>query len=257
MNTSTTPRATDVARNTMLQLCGIHKNFGSRPVLAGIDMAIQRSEVVVIIGPSGGGKSTLLRCVNLLEPLTSGQIFLDGVDITGKNVDVNSIRRRVGMVFQHFNLFPHLTVMGNLTLGPRMLLKAPRQEAEERASALLTKVGLSAFAKSYPLQLSGGQQQRVAIVRALMMQPEVMLFDEVTSALDPELVSEVLDTMRDLALSGMTMMVVTHEMGFARELADRLVFIADGIIAEEGPPEQLLDNPQQQRTQQFLRKVLR
>lgn len=241
----------------MLELRGIHKSFGSRSVLAGIDMTIRRSEVVVIIGPSGGGKSTLLRCVNLLEPLTAGQIFLDGVEITGREVDVNWVRRRVGMVFQHFNLFPHLTVMGNLTLGPRILLKTARKEAEERASALLAKVGLSAFSGSYPLQLSGGQQQRVAIVRALMMQPEVMLFDEVTSALDPELVSEVLDTMRDLALSGMTMMVVTHEMGFARELADRLVFIADGTIVEEGPPERLLDNPQHQRTQQFLRKVLR
>ncbi|MDE2572824.1 MAG: amino acid ABC transporter ATP-binding protein [bacterium] len=241
----------------MVELRGVHHAYGTRKVLCGVDLAVERSEVLVIIGPSGGGKSTLLRCVNLLESVTSGSIFLAGEELTRPGVDLNGVRRRVGMVFQHFNLFPHLTVMRNLTLAPRMLLKLPQAQAGERARMLLERVGLSDHAQHLPHQLSGGQQQRVAIARALMMQPEVMLFDEVTSALDPELVSEVLDAMRDLAVSGMTMLVVTHEMGFARELADRLVFISDGVIVEEGPPKEVLDHPQHARTQQFLRKVLR
>lgn len=241
----------------MVELRGVRKSFGHREVLRGIDLSVRRSEVLVIIGPSGSGKSTLLRCVNLLEPISSGQILLNGQDVTRPGTDPNWVRRQVGIVFQQFNLFPHLTVMDNLTLAPRLLTKAPQEEIQQRAQALLDRVGLSAFADRFPHQLSGGQQQRVAIARALMMQPQVMLFDEVTSALDPELVSEVLDAMRDLALSGMTMLVVTHEMGFARELADRLVFIDDGVIVEEGDPRSVLERPQHPRTQQFLKKVLR
>jgi polar amino acid transport system ATP-binding protein len=235
----------------------VHKSFGSVEVLKGVDLTVARGEVVAIIGPSGGGKSTLLRCVNLLEPVTSGQVLLESQDLTAPATDINRVRRRIGMVFQHFNLFPHLSAMDNLTLAPRKLLRMPRDEARERARALLARVGLADKADSYPRQLSGGQQQRVAIARALMMDPHVMLFDEVTSALDPELVSEVLDVMRDLARSGMTMLCVTHEMGFARELGDRLVFIDGGVIAEQGRPADVLDEPAHERTRQFLRKVLR
>ncbi|WP_029136517.1 amino acid ABC transporter ATP-binding protein [Nakamurella lactea] len=241
----------------MVELRGVHKSFGDHEVLKGIDLRIARGEVVAIIGPSGGGKSTLLRCVNLLESVTAGQVLLEGTDLTAKGVDLNLIRRRIGMVFQQFNLFPHLSVLQNLTLAPRKLLKRERAATEERAHALLARVGLRDKAQGFPKQLSGGQQQRVAIARALMMDPHVMLFDEVTSALDPELVSEVLDVMRDLAESGMTMLCVTHEMGFARELGDRLVFVDGGIIAEQGDPKQVLDHPEQDRTRQFLRKVLR
>ncbi|MBV9119990.1 MAG: amino acid ABC transporter ATP-binding protein [Chloroflexi bacterium] len=241
----------------MVELRGVHKRYGSLEVLKGIDLSVEPGSVLVIIGPSGGGKSTLLRCVNLLEPIDAGAVLLEGEDITRSGVDVNKVRRRIGMVFQQFNLFPHLTALDNLTLAPRKLLGLDRAAAERQARELLARVGLADKAGNHPHQLSGGQQQRVAIARALMMQPRVMLFDEVTSALDPELVSEVLDVMRDLARSGMTMLVVTHEMGFAREVGDRLIFVAGGVIAEEGPPAQVLDEPQHERTQQFLRRVLR
>jgi threonine synthase len=241
----------------MVELRGVHKAYGSVEVLKGVDLSVARGEVVAVIGPSGGGKSTLLRCVNLLEPVTSGQVLLENEDLTRPGVDLDTVRRRIGMVFQQFNLFPHLSALDNLTLAPRKLLRMPREQARERATALLDRVGLAGKADSYPRQLSGGQQQRVAIARALMMDPHVMLFDEVTSALDPELVSEVLDVMRDLAGSGMTMLCVTHEMGFARELGDRLVFVDGGVIAEQGRPADVLDHPRNDRTRQFLRKVLR
>jgi polar amino acid transport system ATP-binding protein len=241
----------------VIELRGVQKSFGDMEVLKGIDLTVRRGEVVVIIGPSGGGKSTLLRCVNLLDPVTAGKVFLEGEDLTRPGVDLNRIRRRIGMVFQQFNLFPHLTVLDNLTLAPRKLLGVERGEAERLARDLLARVGLTDKVGAHPRQLSGGQQQRVAIARALMMSPHVMLFDEVTSALDPELVSEVLDVMRDLARSGMTMLCVTHEMGFARELGDRLVFIDGGVIAEQGRPADVLGDPRQARTRQFLRKVLR
>ncbi|MFI6763730.1 amino acid ABC transporter ATP-binding protein [Micromonospora sp. NPDC050417] len=241
----------------MVELRGVRKAFGDLDVLKGVDLTVGRGEVVAIVGPSGGGKSTLLRCVNLLEPVTAGQVFLESEDLTAPGVDLNRVRRRIGMVFQQFNLFPHLTALDNLTLAPRKLLRTPRAEAEARARTLLDRVGLADKAGAHPRQLSGGQQQRVAIARALMMDPHVMLFDEVTSALDPELVSEVLDVMRDLARSGMTMLCVTHEMGFARELGDRLVFVDGGVIAEQGRPPDVLDHPEHERTRQFLRKVLR
>ncbi|SCD64733.1 amino acid ABC transporter ATP-binding protein, PAAT family [Streptomyces sp. DvalAA-14] len=241
----------------MVELRGVHKSYGGVEVLKGVDLTVARGEVVAVIGPSGGGKSTLLRCVNLLEPVTAGQVLLEGEDLTGAGVDPDRVRRRIGMVFQQFNLFPHLSAVDNLTLAPRKLLGMPKDRARERAGALLARVGLAGKADAYPRQLSGGQQQRVAIARALMMDPHVMLFDEVTSALDPELVSEVLDVMRDLARSGMTMLCVTHEMGFARELGDRLVFVDGGVIAEQGRPADVLDRPRNDRTRQFLRKVLR
>jgi ABC-type polar amino acid transport system ATPase subunit len=245
------------AQAAMVELRGVHKSYGSVEVLKGVDLTVARGEVIAIVGPSGGGKSTLLRCVNLLEPVTSGQVLLENEDLTGPGVDLNKVRRRIGMVFQQFNLFPHLSALENLVLAPRKLLQIPKDEARERAAALLARVGLAGKESAHPRQLSGGQQQRVAIARALMMEPHVMLFDEVTSALDPELVIEVLDVMRDLARSGMTMLCVTHEMGFARELGDRLVFIDGGVIAEQGRPADVLDRPQNDRTGQFLRKVLR
>jgi polar amino acid transport system ATP-binding protein len=241
----------------MVELRGVHKSYGSVEVLKGVDLTVARGEVVAVIGPSGGGKSTLLRCVNLLEPVTAGQVLLEGQDLTRPGVHLNKVRRRIGMVFQQFNLFPHLSAVDNLTLAPRKLLGMPKDRARAQAAALLARVGLADKADAHPRQLSGGQQQRVAIARALMMDPHVMLFDEVTSALDPELVSEVLDVMRDLARSGMTMLCVTHEMGFARELGDRLVFVDGGVIAEQGRPADVLDRPQNDRTRQFLRKVLR
>jgi polar amino acid transport system ATP-binding protein len=240
----------------MVRLEAVRKSFGDNLVLEGIDLEVSAGEVLVIIGPSGSGKSTLLRCVNLLEPVDSGRVFFEGQEITRKGTDVSAIRTRIGMVFQQFNLFPHLKVMDNLTLATRRIRRVPRDEAEERAHELLKRVGLDEKAGQYPHQLSGGQQQRVAIARALMMEPHVMLFDEVTSALDPELVGEVLIVMRDLARSGMTMLVVTHEMQFAREVGDRVVFMDQGRIVEQGAPLDVLDRPREERTRRFLRRTL-
>ena len=235
---------------------GLKKNFESLQVLKGIDVDIYKGDVVCVIGASGSGKSTFLRCLNMLEKPTGGSILFDGADLASAKVDLNLHRQKMGMVFQQFNLFPHLTIMQNLTLAPMMLKKIPREEAETKALALLGRVGLADRADSYPNQLSGGQKQRVAIVRALCMEPEVMLFDEPTSALDPEMVGEVLDVMKELAREGMTMVVVTHEMGFAREVADRVLFIDQGVILEEGAPAEFFSNPQMPRTQEFLAKVL-
>ena len=241
----------------IIQLEGVRKSFGDNLVLDGIDLEVAAGEVLVIIGPSGSGKSTLLRCVNLLEPIQAGRILFEGAEITGRGVDVTAVRQRIGIVFQQFNLFPHLTVMDNLTLAARRIRKLPRGEAETRARELLEVVGLPEKAGQHPHQLSGGQQQRVAIARALMMSPTVMLFDEVTSALDPELVGEVLVVMRDLARgSGTTMLVVTHEMHFARDVGDRVVFMDGGKIVEQGPPADVLDNPREERTRRFLRRSL-
>ena len=239
-----------------MRLEGVRKSFGDNLVLAGIDAEVAAGEVLVVIGPSGSGKSTLLRCINLLEPLDAGRIWLEGEEVTRKGVDVSAVRQRVGIVFQQFNLFPHLKAIDNLTLATRRIRRVPRAEAEARAHELLERVGLDGKAQSYPHQLSGGQQQRVAIARALMMEPRVMLFDEVTSALDPELVGEVLVVMRDLARSGMTMLVVTHEMQFAREVGDRVVFMDEGRIVEQGRPADVLDRPQEERTRRFLRRTL-
>jgi ABC-type polar amino acid transport system ATPase subunit len=240
----------------VVRLEDVHKSFGDNVVLSGIDLSVAAREVLVIIGPSGSGKSTLLRCVNLLEPLNSGRIFFEGEEITAKGAPVSRIRQRIGIVFQQFNLFPHLTALDNLTLAARRIKKTPRAEAEKRARELLASVGLEEKADQHPHQLSGGQQQRVAIARALMMEPHVMLFDEVTSALDPELVGEVLIVMRDLARDGMTMLVVTHEMQFAREVGDRVIFMDEGRIVEEGAPLDVLDRPEQERTRRFLRRTL-
>ncbi len=246
----------ETGRTAVIQLEGIHKSFGDNVVLDGIDLSVEAGETLVVIGASGSGKSTLLRCINLLEPVDSGRVFLEGEELTGRGVNVPQVRQRIGIVFQQFNLFPHLRVIDNLTLGARRVKKMPRKEAEARALDLLARVGLPEKAREYPHQLSGGQQQRVAIARALVMEPHVMLFDEVTSALDPELVGEVLVVMRDLAKSGMTMVVVTHEMQFAREVGDRLVFMDDGHIVEQGVPAEVLDNPKEERTKRFLRRSL-
>jgi polar amino acid transport system ATP-binding protein len=234
----------------------LHKSFGSNHVLRGIDFHVARGEVVCVIGPSGSGKSTLLRCINLLEEPQSGEVFVGGVEITDPDVDIDAVRRRIGMVFQSFNLFPHLTVLENLTIAQRRVLRRSKSQAEQLANANLAKVGLSDKAHAYPAQLSGGQQQRAAIARSLSMGPDVMLFDEPTSALDPELVGDVLAVMRDLAAEGMTMMVVTHEMSFAREVANRVVFMDGGVVVEEGSPEQVIANPRQERTRSFLARVL-
>lgn len=247
--------ATRTDEQPILELRSIHLSYGDNAVLKGVDLTVNRGEVVVIVGPSGGGKSSLLRCANLLQRIDSGQILLEGEDLTGGAVNENQIRQRIGMVFQHFYLFPHLNVLKNLTLAPRRVLKEPAAEAELRAREYLRKVGLAEKAEQYPDQLSGGQQQRVAIARALMMQPHVMLFDEATSALDPELVGEVLAVMKDLAKSGMTMLVVTHEMGFAREVGDRVVLMAGGSIVEQGLPSEVLDHPKHERTKQFLSRM--
>jgi len=248
--------AVEPAYEPLLRLDRVVKSFGDNLVLDGIDLEVASGEVLVVIGPSGSGKSTLLRCINLLEPLDSGRIAFNGAEITGKGTDVSNVRQQIGMVFQQFNLFPHLTVLDNLTLAARRIRKLGRSEAEARARILLAQVGLEEKADQHPHQLSGGQQQRVAIARALMMEPHVMLFDEVTSALDPELVGEVLVVMRDLARDGMTMLVVTHEMQFAREVGDRLVFMDEGRIVEQGVPTDVLDQPQEERTRQFLRRSL-
>ena len=249
-------RATPSPNGAVVRLDAVRKSFGDNVVLAGIDLEIATGEVLVVIGPSGSGKSTLLRCVNLLEPLDSGRIFFEGEEITRKGADVSAVRQRIGMVFQQFNLFPHLTVLSNLTLAARRIRKMSGAAAEAQAHELLAQVGLEAKAQQHPHQLSGGQQQRVAIARALMMEPHVMLFDEVTSALDPELVGEVLVVMRDLAREGMTMMVVTHEMQFAREVGDRVVFMDEGRVVEQGAPADVLDRPQEERTRRFLRRSL-
>jgi polar amino acid transport system ATP-binding protein len=234
----------------------VHKSFGSLEVLRGIDLELSEHEVVCLIGASGSGKSTLLRCVNLLEPIDSGRILVEGEEITARNVDVNRIRRGIGIVFQAFNLFPHMTVLSNVTLAPRLALHTPRARAEAEAIALLERFGLAEKRNDYPDSLSGGQQQRVAIVRALAMRPDLMLLDEVTSALDPELVAEVLEVIRELAAAGMTMLIATHEMSFARDIANRVCFLDEGVILEQGPPEQILSAPQQPRTQQFLQRII-
>jgi ABC-type polar amino acid transport system ATPase subunit len=247
----------DVAGAPLIRAEALRKSFGDNLVLDGIDLDVGVGEVLVVIGPSGSGKSTLLRCLNLLEPLDSGRIFFEGAEITRrKGVDVSAVRTRIGIVFQQFNLFPHLKVIDNLTIAVRRVRRMSRPLAEERALELLARVGLAEKARQHPHQLSGGQQQRVAIARALMMEPHVMLFDEVTSALDPELIGEVLVVMRDLARSGMTMLVVTHEMQFAREVGDRLIFMDHGRIVEEGDPADVLDHPREERTQRFLRRTL-
>ena len=242
----------------IIQATGLQKHFdgGGIKALDGVTASIRKGEVVVVIGPSGSGKSTFLRCLNLLEVPTAGQILFEGVDITDKKTDINLHRQKMGMVFQHFNLFPHMTILKNMTLAPVKLLKKSPSEAEKQAMTLLERVGLADRAGAYPSQLSGGQKQRIAIVRALCMNPQVMLFDEPTSALDPEKVGEVLEVMKSLAKQGMTMVVVTHEMGFAREMADRVIFMAEGKIVEEDIPEAIFSAPKQQRTKDFLAKVL-
>lgn len=242
--------------SNMIKVENLHKSFGSLEVLKGIDLEIAEKEVVCVIGPSGSGKSTLLRCLNLLEEITSGKVYIEGADLTAPSTNINQLRTNVGMVFQHFNLFPHKSVLENLTLAPTKVKGISNKEAKDQALALLEKVGLSDKADVYPDNLSGGQKQRVAIARALAMNPKIMLFDEPTSALDPELVGEVLQVMKDLAKEGMTMVVVTHEMGFAREVGDRVIFMDEGVIQEQGDPNQIFSDPQNPRTQSFLSKIL-
>lgn len=242
--------------NVKIHVENLQKNFGKHEVLKGVSTDIYEGEVVVVIGPSGGGKSTFLRCLNRLEDISGGKVIVDGFDVSSKKTNINKMRENVGMVFQHFNLFANLNVINNLMLAPVELKKANKKEAQEEAMRMLDMVGLSEKAEAFPHQLSGGQKQRVAIARALCMHPDIMLFDEPTSALDPEMVGEVLAVMKDLAKNGMTMVVVTHEMGFARDVADRVLFIADGVIAEEGTPEEIFKNPQNKRTIDFLNCVL-
>ncbi|MCC9206405.1 amino acid ABC transporter ATP-binding protein [Arthrobacter sp. zg-Y769] len=239
-----------------IQTIGLRKSYGTNEVLKGLDVSVAEGEVVCVIGPSGSGKSTFLRCLNKLEDITGGTVMVDGFDLTDPKVNLNEVRQHIGMVFQHFNLFPHMSVLDNIMLAPAQLKKAPKAEVRKTALALLERVGLADKADARPAQLSGGQKQRVAIARALAMQPDIMLFDEATSALDPEMVGEVLQVIRDLAREGMTMVVVTHEMGFAREVADRVIFMADGHIVEENTPELLFGSPQAPRLQDFLAKVL-
>jgi arginine/lysine/histidine transport system ATP-binding protein len=240
----------------VIKVSNLNKSFGKLHVLKGVDIEIKKGEVVVVIGPSGSGKSTFLRCLNLLEEPSGGEIVFEGISITDKSTDINKLREKMGMVFQQFNLFPNMTVLQNITLSPIKVKKQSKEEAEKIAYSLLKRIGLEDKAKAYPAQLSGGQKQRIAIARALAMSPDVMLFDEPTSALDPEMVGEVLDVMKELASEGMTMIVVTHEMGFAREVGDRVLFMDGGVILEQGTPEEIFKNPQQSRTQDFLRKVL-
>ncbi len=240
----------------MISVKNLKKSFNGLEVLKGIDTEIEKGDVLCIIGPSGSGKSTFLRCLNLLEKPDSGEVWLDGVELTDKKVNINAQRQKMGMVFQQFNLFPHMSVLENLCCAPMMLKKVSREDAEKKAMTLLERVGLADRADAYPAQLSGGQKQRIAIVRALCMEPEVMLFDEPTSALDPEMVGEVLDVMKELAHEGMTMIVVTHEMGFAREVGKRVMFMDEGVIMEENSPEELFGNPQSERLKSFLSKVL-
>ena len=251
---NTTEQAT--VGTPFLELRGVEKRFRDNQVLNGIDLTVAEHEVVSLIGASGCGKSTLLRCINALEPIQAGTITLQGQLVSGKGVDVDRHRRDVGIVFQSFNLFPHMTVLQNITLAPRQVLRLSRQQAEERADALLNRVGLSEKRKQYPDSLSGGQQQRVAIVRALAMRPKLLLLDEITSALDPELVAEVLNIVRELAHEGMTMLLATHEMSFAREVSSRVCFLADGVICEQGPPEQMFTEPSDPRTQAFLKRII-
>jgi polar amino acid transport system ATP-binding protein len=239
-----------------LEIEGLRKSFGDHVVLSGIDLAVGEHEVTCLIGASGAGKSTLLRCVNLLESVDAGRIVVGGEEITRRGIDVNRVRRRIGIVFQAFNLFPHMSVLENVTLAPKLALGQGRDEAEEQARGLLDRFGLSDKVEAYPDRLSGGQQQRVAIVRALAMRPRLMLLDEVTSALDPELVGEVLDVIGELAAGGMTMVIATHEMGFARDIATRVCFLDDGVILEQGPPEQMFGSPREARTQQFLQRIV-
>jgi polar amino acid transport system ATP-binding protein len=239
-----------------LRVEGLHKSFDKLEVLRGIDLEVAEHEVVCLIGASGSGKSTLLRCINLLEPIEAGRITVGGVEITARHVDVDELRQRIGIVFQSYNLFPHMTVLENVTLAPRKALKQSRREAEAQATALLERFGLADKRGEYPDRLSGGQQQRVAIVRALAMQPELLLLDEVTSALDPELVAEVLDVIRELAAGGMTMVIATHEMGFARDIANRVCFLADGAILEQGTAAQIFSAPREERTKQFLQRII-
>lgn len=252
----TAPTPTPGRSDAAIDVQDLHKYFGSNEVLKGIDFHVARGEVVCVIGPSGSGKSTLLRCINLLETPTSGRVFVEGIEATDPDADIDALRSRIGMVFQQFNLFPHMSVLENLTIAQRKVRKRAKDEAVEIARRNLAKVGLSEKEAAYPAHLSGGQQQRVAIARALSMDPELMLFDEPTSALDPELVGDVLAVMKDLAAEGMTMMVVTHEMGFAREVGDKLVFMDGGVVVEEGLPTEVLANPRHERTQAFLSKVL-
>ena len=249
--------AVENAQSPLISVRNLQKSFGDLQVLRGVDQDIYTGQKVVLLGPSGSGKTTMLRCLNLLEQPTGGQVFFQGEDITAPGCNINLVRQQMGMVFQQFNLFPHRSILKNITLGPTLLKNVPKAEAEAKAMELLRRVGLEEKAKAYPRQLSGGQQQRIAIVRALAMEPKVMLFDEPTSALDPEMVGEVLSVMTDLAQEGMTMVVVTHEIGFARSVADHVVFMDGGYIVEQGTPEDVLDHPQQPRTQDFLRKVLK
>jgi polar amino acid transport system ATP-binding protein len=234
----------------------VHKSFGKLEVLKGIDLEVDEHDVICLIGASGSGKSTLLRCINLLEPIDAGRIMVHGAEITAPGVDLNAVRRQIGIVFQSFNLFPHMSVIDNIMLAPRKVLKTPRDQADVEARELLKRFGLADKADEYPDRLSGGQQQRVAITRALAMQPDIMLLDEITSALDPELVAEVLDVVRELAAGGMTMLLATHEMGFARDIATRVCFLDAGVILEQGPPDQIFGAPEQDRTKQFLQRIV-
>jgi polar amino acid transport system ATP-binding protein len=245
-----------VSERPAIEIEGLHKSFGDLQVLRGVDLEVADHEVICLIGASGSGKSTLLRCVNLIEPIDAGRIVVEGDEITAPDVDVNAIRRRIGIVFQSFNLFPHMSVLRNITLAPTKVVGTPAAQAEAEARDLLDRFGLAEKAEEYPDRLSGGQQQRVAIMRALAMQPDIMLLDEVTSALDPELVAEVLDVIRELAAAGMTMLIATHEMGFARDIATRVCFLDEGVIAEQGPPAQIFGDPQRDRTRQFLARIV-